>query len=89
VKRADEQAFARLNWQNIMYVEGAARRLQEALRKSFETSSVSVRHLEMPVSARCCCAGFKPITFCECLRGTQSNIEESNRTTNDVVFVSA
>jgi len=46
VKRADEQAFARLNGQNLMYVEDAARRIQQALQVRFPISSVSVRHLE-------------------------------------------
>jgi GTP cyclohydrolase I len=31
VKRADEQAFARLNGQNLMFCEDAARRMQRAL----------------------------------------------------------
>lgn len=46
VKRADEQAFARLNGQNLMYVEDAARKIQQALEGRFAASSVSVRHLE-------------------------------------------
>lgn len=46
VKRADEQAFARLNGQNLMYVEDAARKVQQALEGQFAASSVSVRHLE-------------------------------------------
>lgn len=46
VKRADEQAFARLNGQNLMYVEDAARKVQQRLSGLFKTSSVSVRHLE-------------------------------------------
>ena len=46
VKRADEQAFARLNGQNLMYVEDAARKIQQALEGLFAASSVSVRHLE-------------------------------------------
>lgn len=46
VKRADEQAFARLNGQNLMYVEDAARRIQAALRGLYGESSVSVRHFE-------------------------------------------
>lgn len=46
VKRADEQAFARLNGQNLMYVEDAARKIQQALEGLFAASSVGVRHLE-------------------------------------------
>ncbi|GAB7529538.1 hypothetical protein PS3A_19470 [Pseudomonas sp. 3A(2025)] len=46
VKRADEQAFARLNGQNLMYVEDAARKIQLALEGRFAASGVSVRHLE-------------------------------------------
>lgn len=46
MKRADEQAFARLNGQNLMYVEDAARRIQQSLSLRFPVSSVSVRHLE-------------------------------------------
>lgn len=46
VKRADEQAFARLNGQNLMYVEDAARRLQAALAGSFAVARIDVRHLE-------------------------------------------
>lgn len=46
VKRADEQAFARLNGQNLMYVEDAARKIQQSLSPRFPVSSVSVRHLE-------------------------------------------
>jgi GTP cyclohydrolase I len=46
VKRADEQAFARLNGRNLMYVEDAARKVQQALAMGFPVSSVSVRHLE-------------------------------------------
>ncbi|EPN08658.1 putative GTP cyclohydrolase, partial [Pseudomonas syringae pv. actinidiae ICMP 19070] len=46
VKRADEQAFARLNGQNLMYVEDAARKIQQALEGRYPASSVSVRHFE-------------------------------------------
>lgn len=46
VKRADEQAFARLNGQNLMYVEDAARKIQQALAGHFPSRSVAVRHLE-------------------------------------------
>jgi GTP cyclohydrolase I len=46
VKRADEQAFARLNGANLMYVEDAARKIQQALEHSYPAASVSVRHLE-------------------------------------------
>lgn len=46
VKRADEQAFARLNGANLMYVEDAARRIQQALEHGYPAASVSVRHLE-------------------------------------------
>ncbi len=46
VKRADEQAFARLNGQNLMYVEDAARKIQQSLGNAFPQSSVSVRHVE-------------------------------------------
>ncbi|MCQ4261550.1 GTP cyclohydrolase I FolE2 [Stutzerimonas stutzeri] len=46
VKRADEQAFARLNGQNLMYVEDAARRIEKAVAEDYPHHSVSVRHLE-------------------------------------------
>ena len=45
VKRADEQAFAALNGQNLMFVEDAARRIQAALENYFEPK-VYVRHIE-------------------------------------------
>lgn len=46
VKRADEQAFASLNGQNLMYVEDAARRLQAAVSPAYHQSRITVRHLE-------------------------------------------
>jgi GTP cyclohydrolase IB len=46
VKRADEQAFAWLNGQNLMYVEDAARRIQHALLERYAAARVHVRHLE-------------------------------------------
>ena len=46
VKRADEQAFARLNGANLMYVEDAARRVQAALAARYAQASVAVRHME-------------------------------------------
>lgn len=46
VKRADEQAFAALNGQNLMFVEDAARRIQAQLHDVFINPSVHVRHLE-------------------------------------------
>lgn len=46
VKRADEQAFALLNGQNLMYVEDAARRIQHALRDDYPGVTAHVRHLE-------------------------------------------
>lgn len=46
VKRADEQAFAWLNGQNLMYVEDAARRIQSALSGSYDNLRTHVRHLE-------------------------------------------
>jgi len=45
VKRADEQAFAELNGQNLMFVEDAARRIEAALGQ-YTRPSVHVRHLE-------------------------------------------
>ncbi|SDV46442.1 GTP cyclohydrolase FolE2 [Chitinasiproducens palmae] len=45
VKRADEQAFAALNGQNLMFVEDAARRIQTRLDDYIGTH-VHVRHLE-------------------------------------------
>lgn len=45
VKRADEQAFAALNGQNLMFVEDAARRIQAVLT-SYNDPQVYVRHLE-------------------------------------------
>jgi len=46
VKRADEQAFASLNGQNLMFVEDAVRRIQAALDGSFNQPKAHVRHLE-------------------------------------------
>lgn len=46
VERADEQAFAWLNGQSLMYVEDAARRLQGALRDRYDNLQTHVRHLE-------------------------------------------
>ncbi|MDN2709918.1 GTP cyclohydrolase FolE2 [Janthinobacterium sp. SUN118] len=46
VKRADEQAFARLNGANLMYVEDAARRVQAALALRYAQAKVTVRHVE-------------------------------------------
>lgn len=45
VKRVDEQEFAVLNGQNLMFVEDAARRIRAALA-GYEDASVHVRHLE-------------------------------------------
>lgn len=46
VKRADEQAFARLNGENLMFVEDAARRLLQALQGGFHQPQIYVRHRE-------------------------------------------
>ncbi|SDU35076.1 GTP cyclohydrolase FolE2 [Halopseudomonas salegens] len=46
VKRADEQAFAAMNGQNLMFVEDAARRIQAALDGHYHQPRVQVRHLE-------------------------------------------
>lgn len=48
VKREDEQAFARLNGQNLMFCEDAARRIQQALEEDERISDFWVRasHLE-------------------------------------------
>lgn len=48
VKRADEQEFAKLNAQNLMFCEDAARRLKAALmnRKELTDFSIEVRHFE-------------------------------------------
>lgn len=43
VKRADEQAFALANGQNLMFCEDAARRLHHALRQHTEISGFKVR----------------------------------------------
>ncbi|MEP3231900.1 MAG: GTP cyclohydrolase FolE2 [Hyphomicrobiales bacterium] len=45
VKRADEQAFAALNGQNLMFVEDAARRIQAAL-ENYSQPKIYVRHIE-------------------------------------------
>lgn len=45
VKREDEQAFAALNGQNLMFVEDAARRIEDALDGYLEPS-IHVRHFE-------------------------------------------
>src|SRR5207342_1773655 len=48
VKREDEQAFARLNGQNLMFCEDAARRMQNALDQDERIQDFWVRasHLE-------------------------------------------
>lgn len=49
VRRADEQAFARLNGAKLMYVEDAARRVQAALAalaQHYAQARVTVRHME-------------------------------------------
>ncbi|MDZ7924365.1 MAG: GTP cyclohydrolase FolE2 [Marinagarivorans sp.] len=46
VKRVDEQAFARLNGANLMYVEDAVRRLQASLSSTFSAVSIQVIHRE-------------------------------------------
>jgi GTP cyclohydrolase I len=46
VKRADEQAFARLNGQNLMYVEDSVRRLHQAMALRFDAYQVRVTHRE-------------------------------------------
>jgi GTP cyclohydrolase I len=48
VKREDEQEFARLNGQNLMFCEDAARRLQHAmnLEKDFDDFWLKINHLE-------------------------------------------
>lgn len=46
VKRADEQAFARLNGQNLMYVEDAVRRLNQVMAERFDAYLVRVTHRE-------------------------------------------
>ncbi|WP_126942588.1 GTP cyclohydrolase FolE2 [Xanthomonas sp. BRIP62409] len=46
VRRVDEQAFARLNGANLMYVEDAARRLRKVLAEHHAVFHVAVRHLE-------------------------------------------
>lgn len=46
VKRVDEQAFARLNGENLMYVEDAVRRLQAALHPQFSAVNIQVVHRE-------------------------------------------
>jgi GTP cyclohydrolase I len=48
VKREDEQEFARLNGQNLMFCEDAARRIQSALAQqtAFQDFWIRVNHLE-------------------------------------------
>ena len=46
VKRLDEQAFAELNGQNLMFVEDATRRLLTTLNPHYGKAHVYVRHLE-------------------------------------------
>lgn len=46
VKRADEQAFAKLNGKNLMYVEDAVRLISASLLPDYSDVRVSVRHLE-------------------------------------------
>ncbi|MFO6424010.1 GTP cyclohydrolase FolE2 [Motilimonas sp. KMU-193] len=69
VKREDEQEFARLNGQNLMFCEDAARRLQHALtpRDDFADFWVRVNHYEslhahdaVAVTTKGVPGGFKP-----------------------------
>ena len=46
VKRIDEQEFARLNGHNLMFVEDAVRRMQQALAGRYSEFTVTARHLE-------------------------------------------
>lgn len=46
VKRADEQAFAALNGQNLMFVEDASRQILTALGNAYSRPRVHVRHVE-------------------------------------------
>ncbi len=46
VKRIDEQAFAALNGQNLMFVEDAARRIRQALAQDYAKIDVEVAHME-------------------------------------------
>jgi len=46
VKRTDEQAFAALNGQNLMFVEDAARRIAKALCGQYQQTKIQVCHLE-------------------------------------------
>lgn len=46
VRRVDEQAFARLNGENLMFVEDAARRIEQALKGCYVAREIKVRHLE-------------------------------------------
>lgn len=46
VKRADEQEFAKLNGQNLMFVEDAVRKLNHAVQDHYTTWKIKVNHLE-------------------------------------------
>ncbi len=46
VKRIDEQEFARLNGHNLMFVEDAVRRMQQALAGRYTEFAATARHLE-------------------------------------------
>jgi len=49
VKRADEQEFARLNGQNLMFCEDAARRLQHVMNLTtdqYDDFWLKINHLE-------------------------------------------
>ena len=46
VKRVDEQEFAKLNGQNLMYVEDASRRVLQALWADYPSAEVFVSHFE-------------------------------------------
>ena len=46
VKRVDEQVFAAINGQNLMFVEDAARRIGEALNGRYQDVSIKVAHAE-------------------------------------------
>ncbi len=69
VKRADEQEFARLNGQNLMFCEDAARRLQHSMNSSeqFDDFWLKINHLEslhahdaVSITTKGIVGGYKP-----------------------------
>ena len=88
VKREDEQEFARLNGQNLMFCEDAARRLQHAmnLTSNFDDFWLKINHLELSTGQKQVISALrsaylrKPIVLFDEISGAlDSNLEEALR----------